>query len=231
MALRSGSPSPGRVPEVPTCFIAPFKIPRQINPVAYQLLLPRSMQVHLRPYLPLTTSPLKSINSLQAASTAHEARLAEVENCAVFCENTANELLTKYNKLKSEVTDLQNICDDLKGRQRRNYIRVLGLPEGVEGLQPTEFMAELLKKVLQLEEKTVLDHTHRLLKAKPKDGEPPRPLVIRVHHFQTKELILCKAKQAAGSRRFWGGNKISIFPDLASAVAKKRAVIRGVREG
>ncbi|KAJ3588769.1 hypothetical protein NHX12_009623 [Muraenolepis orangiensis] len=129
----------------------------------------------------------ESMNNLQATSTAHEARLVDVEKCAAFCDNTATELLTKFDKLKCEVTDLQNKCDDLEGRQRRNNIRVLGVPEGVEGPHPTEYMADLLGDLLQLIDKPVLDRAHRSSRAKPRAGEPPRPFVIRVHHFQTKE--------------------------------------------
>ncbi|KAJ3591928.1 hypothetical protein NHX12_007058 [Muraenolepis orangiensis] len=39
----------------------------------------------------------ESLNNLQATSTAHEARLVEVEKCAAFCDNTATELLTKFD--------------------------------------------------------------------------------------------------------------------------------------
>ncbi|KAJ3594468.1 hypothetical protein NHX12_003775 [Muraenolepis orangiensis] len=165
----------------------------------------------------------ESLNNLQATSTAHEARLVEVEKCAAFCDNTATELLTKFDKLKCEVTDLQNKCDDLEGQQRRNNIRVLGVPEGVEGPHPTEYMADLLGDLLQLVDKPVLDRAHRSSRAKPRAGEPPRPFVIRVHHFQTKELILRKSRAAGDSLKFPGGNRISFFPDLAAAVAKKRA--------
>jgi len=165
----------------------------------------------------------ESINNLQATATSHEARLAEVEKCAAFCDNTATELLTKFDKLKGEVTDLQSKCDDLEGRQRRNNIRVLGVPEGVEGPHPTEYMADLLGELLQLADKPVLDRAHRTSRVKPRAGAPPRPFVIRVHHFQTKELILRESRAAGDSLRLPGGNRISIFPDLAAAVAKKRA--------
>ncbi|KAJ3598800.1 hypothetical protein NHX12_032764 [Muraenolepis orangiensis] len=141
----------------------------------------------------------ESMNNLQATSTAHKARLVEVEKCAAFCDNTATELLTKFDKLKCEVTDLQNKCDDLEGRQRRNNIRVLGVPEGVEGPHPTEYMADLLGDLLQLVDKPVLDRAHRSSRAKARVGEPPLPFVIRVHHFQTKELILRKSRAAVDS--------------------------------
>ncbi|KAJ3614353.1 hypothetical protein NHX12_017927 [Muraenolepis orangiensis] len=120
------------------------------------------------------------------------------------------ELLTKFDKLKCEVTDLQNKCDDLEGRQRRNNIRVLGVPEGVEGPHPTEYMADLLGDLLQLVDKPVLDRAHRSSRAKPRAGEPPRPFVIRIHHFQTKELIL-RMSRAAGDSSFQVGIGFPFF--------------------
>ena len=37
---------------------------------------------------------------------------------------------------------------DLEGRSRRNNIRIIGLPESVEGIRSTEFFAGLLVEVL-----------------------------------------------------------------------------------
>lgn len=58
------------------------------------------------------------------AKTLHQ-RLAEVEaNCVTL--QACNE------KLKAKLTDME-------GRKRRNNVRIVGLPEGIEGPQPSKF--------------------------------------------------------------------------------------------
>ncbi|KAI4901974.1 hypothetical protein NFI96_006075 [Prochilodus magdalenae] len=88
-----------------------------------------------------------------------------------------------------EVKNLTTKCEDLEGRQRRNNIRLFGVPEGIEGPRPTEFVSELLQELLRLEQKPILDRAHRSLRAKPKSSEPPWPFIIRVHLYQTRYIL------------------------------------------
>lgn len=67
------------------------------------------------------------------------------------------ELETKVGSLVTKVTYLDNKCKDLESRMRRNNIHLLGIPEGTEGPQLTEFVAQLLLELLGLEEKPLLD--------------------------------------------------------------------------
>lgn len=69
---------------------------------------------------------------------------------------------------------------------------MLGIEEGEEGLWPTEFIAQLLQDVLQLEDKPVLGRAHCSIRAKPKDGELPRPFVIRVHFSRSGNLYFAR---------------------------------------
>ena len=48
---------------------------------------------------------------------------------------------------------------------RRNNIRLLGIPEEVEGPRPMEFMAQLVQELLGLEEKPLLDRAHCTLRS------------------------------------------------------------------
>ena len=103
----------------------------------------------------------------------------------------------------------------------------MGLPEGTEGPRPTEFTAQLLQDILGLDNKPMLDRAHRTLRAKPKDGEPPRPHVIWVNLFQVRNQILRRAGEA--SPLSYMGRRISIFPDFTPTVAKKRAAFPAVK--
>lgn len=94
-----------------------------------------------------------------------------------------------YAKLKAKTIDLESRC-------RRNNIRIVGLPESIEGTQPTTFFSGLLKEVLGeevLPKAPELDRAHRALTAKPAPGSRPRAVIARVHHNQTKAAIVQEA--------------------------------------
>ncbi|XP_035508028.1 uncharacterized protein LOC118320994, partial [Morone saxatilis] len=154
--------------------------------------------------------------------------IADVERSANANNTELSDLRANVSKLTTTVDSLSKKCEDLESRSRWNNVRLVGLPEGTEGPRPTEFIAQLLEDILGLDDKPVLDRAHRTLRAKPKDGEPPRPLVIRVNLFQVRNQILRRAGEAFPLS--YMGKRISIFPDFTAAVAKKRAAFAAVKK-
>ena len=90
-----------------------------------------------------------------------------------------------------------------------------------------EFVPKLLKDLLQLDELPVLDRCHRSLRPRPKDSEPPRPIIMRVNMFQTRNLILRRAAECSPIN--YEGMRLSLFADFTQAVAKKRAAFKDVK--
>lgn len=91
-----------------------------------------------------------------------------------------------------------------------------------------KFITKLLQEVLRLEEIPRLDRTHRSLRARPKDGEPPRPIGIYVHYFQTRNQILRKAGET--SPLTYQGKRIFVFTEYTSSIAKRRAEFGTVKQ-
>ncbi|KAJ8400420.1 hypothetical protein AAFF_G00395440 [Aldrovandia affinis] len=148
-----------------------------------------------------------------------ESFFIELERGATDHSTRITELEANVGSLTTRVTYLDNRCEDLEGRMRRNNIRLLGIPEGVEGSRPTESVAGLLQELLGLDEKPLLDRAHRTLRSRPREGEPPRPFVIRVHFFHVRNDMLKRSGDA--SPLLYKGRRVSIFPDYTTAVAKK----------
>lgn len=169
----------------------------------------------------------KSIERIQNKLDAHGVVLSELERGATDHSTRITELEANVGSLTTRVTYLDNRCEDLEGRMRRNNIRLLGIPEGVEGPRPTEFVAGLLQELLGLDEKPLLDRAHRTLRSRPREGEPPRPFVIRVHFFHVRNDMLKRSGDA--SPLLYKGRRVSIFPDYTTAVAKKRASFGDVK--
>lgn len=169
----------------------------------------------------------RSIERIQNKLDAHGVVLSELERGATDHSTRITELEANVGSLTTRVTYLDNRCEDLEGRMRRNNIRLLGIPEGAEGPRPTEFVAGLLQELLGLDEKLLLDRAHRTLRSRPREGEPSRPFVIRVHFFHVRNDMLKRSGDA--SPLLYKGRRVSIFPDYTTAVAKKRASFGDVK--
>ena len=70
--------------------------------------------------------------------------------------------------------------------------RLIGVEEGLGNIRPERAVAELLKEALALDYTPTLDRAHRSLQPRPKDGDAPRPIIVKFHYFQEKVDILRK---------------------------------------
>lgn len=158
----------------------------------------------------------QKITSLEVNATLQDERLLTLEaSCAMLTESNA--------KLLAKVSDLES-------RSRRNNIRVVGVPETVEGSRPTTFFAELLMEVFGegvLDAPPECDRAHRTLAEKPKPGQRPRPVIIRLHRYQVKERIIREARTRRGKLQY-RGSPISIYEDYAPEVVEQRQKYREV---
>lgn len=168
------------------------------------------------------------LEPFESKIVSHSQTIADLEHAVNDHDSQLLDLQANVSTLTTRVESLSKKCEDLEGRSRWNNVRLVGLPEGTEGPRPTEFMAQLLQDLLGLDDKPVLDRAHRTLRIRPKEGEPPRPLVIRVNLFQVRNQILRQAREA--SPLLFMGRRISIFPDFTPTVAGKRAAFAKVKK-
>lgn len=133
-------------------------------------------------------------NALRATADSHATRLPDLENTATFCGDSVRDLQTTVIDLSQEVSSLKAKCEDLESRSRRNNVRVVGLREDIEGSQPATSMAKWLHETLHLDSLPVIDRAHRSLRPKPKTGEAPRPIIIRLHYYGHSSSIIQKAR-------------------------------------
>ncbi|KAJ7998661.1 hypothetical protein DPEC_G00207190 [Dallia pectoralis] len=121
---------------------------------------------------------------------------------------------------------------DLESRSRRCNLRVVGIPERLEGADPVSFMSGFFPEVLCdsfAPSPMKLDRAHRL-GPHPTPGSAaksgPRVMIVKFHNFRDKEAIL---RRPAREQLHFRGKKIHIFPDFTSVVAKKRAAFVDVK--
>ena len=156
------------------------------------------------------------IISLETSAESDDQRICTLEARVEALADSNNKLLAKTL--------------DLESRSRRNNIRVIGLPESIEGPTPTMFFSKLLVELLGeeiLESPPELDRAHRALAARPERGSRPRPVIIRVHRYRIKDLIIREARRRRGKLQYRGA-PVQIFEDYAPEVAEERAKYRTV---
>uniref|UniRef100_A0A3P9GX20 L1 transposable element RRM domain-containing protein n=1 Tax=Oryzias latipes TaxID=8090 RepID=A0A3P9GX20_ORYLA len=155
------------------------------------------------------------VSSLELASEDLSQRVTDLEE-------SLNTLQEANAKLKAKVADLE-------GRSRRQNIRNLGVPESTESGSPSKFFSDLLGEVFGAEilpTPPEIDRAHRSLAAKPAPGQRPRPVIVRLHRYQTKELIIREARRR-GKLEF-RGKPIRVVEDYSPEVATQRAEYRTV---
>ncbi len=176
------------------------------------------------------TSLEAKLDLVQAAVSDHGSRITSLESNADLISERIQSLETICAELTENYTKLKAKTSDLEGRSRRNNIRIIGLPESVEGPRPTVFFSEMLSEVMGeqvLSSPPELDRAHRALVAKPKQGGKPRAVIVNFHRYQIKEAVMREARKRRGSLQY-RGKPIAIYDDYSPEVLEQRAQYRGV---
>lgn len=137
--------------------------------------------------------------------------------------------LRMENRCLSEyVRRMESRCHILENRSRRNNLRMLGLPEGVEGSEPVPFLQKTLPTMLALPTGGLpleVESARRVQGGISWDPNgSPRPLVFRLLRLADKMAVL----QAARSRPLsYAGARVTILPDFRSSPFQRRRTLLG----
>lgn len=151
------------------------------------------------------------VPELEQATSGHSDRISTLEATIIT--------------LSSQVKRLEDRCEQYEQRSRLNNIRVFNVCNNSEnGSRVTDFVAQLLKDLLNLDEKPLLDRAHRTGNW---TSDSPRPIIARIHFLNVRSLILQHASEA--SPLIYKDERISIFPDQTQAVVVKQAAFGAVK--
>lgn len=152
--------------------------------------------------------------------------LTGAEQSLSTCSDDVTTLQRDVKRLTEVADALQNKCEDLEGRSRRNNVRIVGIPES-PGSCSTQAISTLLKHAFDLEKAPLIDRSHRTLQPAPRDGEPARAVIARLHYYKDCNDILRLARTRQKIQV--DDMTISVYPDFTARVAKARAAFNGVR--
>lgn len=165
-----------------------------------------------------------TLEGLHSTVTDHGQRISSLEENSNEVDLRLQQLETACSTLQHDNESLKAKLADLEGRSRRQNIRIIGLPESLEGPRPTAFFSQLLVDVFGMEvlsSPPELDRAHRSLVPKPAAGEKPRPVIIRLHRFQIKDLLIREARRRGDLS--YKQHKIRFYEDYSPDVLRRRA--------
>lgn len=118
---------------------------------------------------------------------------------------------------------LEYRAEDAENRNRRNNLRIVGLPEGAEGGDPTSFIEGLLRDLLpeaRWSSYFTVERAHRIPPKPGPPGSPPRTFILCLLNFRDRDEVL-RASRNVGELKFQN-TKLMIFPDYSVETQKLR---------
>ncbi len=146
-------------------------------------------------------------------------RVDSVQAAAREDKRTVTDLKDQLERLTEKMTDMQ-MTDD---RCRRNNVRLVGLPEGMEGPDAASFLrANLSKWIPSLRGRDIeIDRAHRVYDG-GRGSDRPRTLIFRVLRWHDRSDILKGARQAYPVKCAQNNVTLLFFPDFSPATAIRR---------
>ncbi len=143
-------------------------------------------------------------------------RVDSVQAAAREDKRTVTDLKDQLERLTEKMTDMEDRC-------RRNNVRLVGLPEGMEGPDAASFFrANLSKWIPSLRGRDIeIDRAHRVYDG-GRGSDRPRTLIFRVLRWHDRSDILKGARQAYPVKCAQNNVTLLFFPDFSPATAIRR---------
>ncbi|XP_072359655.1 uncharacterized protein [Scyliorhinus torazame] len=177
------------------------------------------------------TPMLQAIEGLKETQKTQETELRVVEQKVTDNEDEILGLAVKTQTHEALHKKCTERIEALENGARRKNFRILGLPEGVEGVDCGAYASTMLSSLMGAEAPTgplEVEWAHRIPARRPKAGEPPRAIIVRFHRLKDREEVLRWAKKVRSSR--WENAVVRVYQDWSAEVARRRASFNRAKE-
>lgn len=134
---------------------------------------------------------------------------------------TVTEHSSALYAIRTKIKALEYKVDNAENSNRRNNLRIVGLTEGVEGLNPTMFVEDLLRTLLpnaHFSPYYTVEKAHHVPPKPGPVGSPPHTFILCLLNFRDRDKVL-RAARMQGEVRYQNG-KLLIFPDYSIGTQK-----------
>ena len=165
----------------------------------------------------------QDMQKIRERTTAVESRVSEVED-------QMHPMAQDTRAALQMARDAYDRVEDMENRLRRNNVRIVGLPERVEGKDPTTFVESWLLELFgknALSPFFAVERAHRVPSRPPQQGGPPRSILAKLLHYRDREAVLRQARERANIQH--NGVRVSFYPDFSQEVQRRRAKFTDVK--
>uniref|UniRef100_A0A667X2L4 L1 transposable element RRM domain-containing protein n=1 Tax=Myripristis murdjan TaxID=586833 RepID=A0A667X2L4_9TELE len=168
-----------------------------------------------------------SLSKIETSLSTLSEQVQELETRVGANEDNINEYCSRTEKLEKQVSFLKEKVDDLENRSRRSNVRIINIPEKMEGRDTTGFLEQLIPKLLghdNFSSPIVVERAHRIGKV----SDRPRPIIAKFLNFTHKEKVLRLAREKGDI--LLDNKRISFYPDYSAELQRKRDEFNGVKK-
>ncbi|MEE6511388.1 hypothetical protein FKM82_017871 [Ascaphus truei] len=172
----------------------------------------RSLQADLRDAV---TEIKQDLQGLTERTTTLECKLEE----ALKHQSEADEEIIR---LGNEIHTLRDGLEDQENRNRRQNIRIRGIPEAVLPGHLKEYLTDLFTTICgDLQQRDLeIDRAHRALGTRLEDPNRCRDVIVRLHSYSTKEKLIgaCRERDCIQFRE----ETLQVYNDLSKMTINRR---------
>ncbi|KAJ4921628.1 hypothetical protein JOQ06_023010 [Pogonophryne albipinna] len=163
----------------------------------------------------------EGFGELKIRADAAELRIAENEDREIGM----TKILLHSLRMQKQ---LENKCEELEGRERRNNLRIYSVPEKCEGNSMMDFLENLIREKLDVSGEIPIERAHRATGHLTGHSDRPRSIIVRFQNYNVRQRVL----QAAWAKKDIRVKDCRIFfdEDFTTQVFKERAKYRQVRK-
>lgn len=154
-------------------------------------------------------------------------RLTEAERRVGDTVDTIREHGASLRILQVKMKMLESRAEDQENRNRRNNLRLVGLPGGQDPEAYTEQLLRTLLPQAQFSTHFAVERAHRMPSVRGPPGAPPRTFIFRMLNFRDRDLILKEARKVGELRS--ENTKIMLFPDYSVETQRQRRTFDQVK--
>ena len=175
----------------------------------------------LKPFMVSTTAKLQQIEDRWLSM---ESKMLEMEHRV----SSLQDVVVKIPLMEQEISKLKSHTEDLENRNRRNNLRLYGLPEALEGENLLTFLKKFLPDLLDLPESPSLNiqRAHRLGRIQQQSTKP-RGIIMLFLEFTDLLRVLNAAREKR--HLVWSGQRLFISQDLSNATNARRKEFLALR--
>lgn len=174
----------------------------------------------------LKTTWRQDLKVVQTDVSTLQSRMQALEDSQTSLQSQVSSIQSASATRDALHHSLISQMDDQENRNRRNNIRLRGVPELVRPQDLIPSLTKLFNNILGKDpgDRIEFDRAHRALRPQNADSSRPRDVVCRVHLYSLKEEVMRKARMAGDLTV--AGAKIALYPDLSRRTLRLRASLR-----